>query len=72
MELPGRLAAVAPRHALHVVYLVVVRERAGRPISMADAQIAAICRSHGASLATRNVDDFENIDLKIINPWTDQ
>ncbi|AJG23640.1 hypothetical protein RR42_s2052 [Cupriavidus basilensis] len=36
---------------------------------MADAQIAAICRHHGAVLATRNGKDFEGIGLSLVNPW---
>jgi predicted nucleic acid-binding protein len=31
------------------------RERAGAPIDGFDAQLAAICRAHSATLATRNV-----------------
>ncbi len=34
------------------------RDRAGAPIDGIDAQIASICRAHGAALATRNVRDF--------------
>ena len=34
-----------------------------------DAMIAAICLSHGAMLATRNVKDFEGLDLKLVNPF---
>jgi toxin FitB len=49
--------------------MAVRRERAGRPISTADAQIASICRSHGAVLATRNSSDFT--DTVVVNPWTD-
>ena len=45
------------------------RRKIGRPISQIDAQIAAITRSHNATLATRNVDDFEECSIKIINPW---
>ena len=45
------------------------RRRAGRPISEADCQIAAICRSRGAVLVTRNVRDFEGTGVKVINPW---
>lgn len=45
------------------------RERAGRPISLCDAMIAAICLAHGATLATRNVRDFDGLDLKLINPF---
>lgn len=49
--------------------LVAQRERAGRPIAMADAQIAAICLAHGASLVTRNEKDFDGLGLMVINPW---
>ena len=56
--------------AAHYADLVVERERIGRPISMADAQIAAICRSHGAAVATRNVDDFSDVGVDVVNPWT--
>ena len=45
------------------------RRQAGRPISQADAQIAAIARSRGAALATRNVADFEGCGVEIVNPW---
>ena len=56
--------------AAHYADIVVRRERAGRPISMADAQIAATCRSHRALLATRNIDDFDDTGLTIHDPWT--
>lgn len=45
------------------------RESAGRPISVQDAMIAAICLSHDATLATRNTKDFEGLDLKLVNPF---
>ena len=45
------------------------RRRLGRPISQFDAQIAAIARSRGAALATRNVRDFEGCDVDLIDPW---
>lgn len=45
------------------------RRALGRPIGEFDAQIAAIALSQGASLATRNVRDFEHLDLDIVNPW---
>ncbi len=34
-----------------------------------NAQIAAIAKSHNATLATRNVADFTECDINIINPW---
>ena len=45
------------------------RERSGRPISVQDAQIAAIARSHAASVVTRNVADFAGCELEVIDPW---
>jgi predicted nucleic acid-binding protein len=49
--------------------LVSRRERLARPISSADAVIAATTLAHGAQLATRNTADFEAIGLALINPW---
>jgi hypothetical protein len=34
-----------------------------------DGQIAAICRTHGAALATRDVKDFEETGIDVIDPW---
>lgn len=44
-------------------------ERAGRPIGGFDALIAAVCRSQGAALATRNVTDFDGTGVEIVDPW---
>jgi toxin FitB len=45
------------------------RETLGQPIGVADAQIAAICRTAEATLATRNTDDFSGTGIELINPW---
>jgi predicted nucleic acid-binding protein len=45
------------------------RRRAGRPISHFDAQIAAIARSTGAVLATRNLADFDDCGVTLVDPW---
>lgn len=57
--------------AVHYAEVFVAREKTGLPISMADAQIAAICRTHRASCATRNTKDFADTGIALINPWTD-
>jgi toxin FitB len=49
--------------------LAFARRQAGRPISQFDAQIAAIAASRGAAIATRNVSDFAEIGVPVINPW---
>lgn len=46
------------------------RRQAGRPIGEADCQIAAISRSRGAFLVTRNVRDFEDTGVSVIDPWS--
>jgi toxin FitB len=45
------------------------RERAGKPIAGFDALIAAVCRSRGAALATRNVSDFDGTGIEVMDPW---
>lgn len=58
------------RHAARAyAHVVADRERIGRPIGMADAQIAAICRARGATLATRNTKDFEDAGIELVDPW---
>jgi len=49
--------------------VVAGRERDGNPISGFDAQIAAICRSQAATLATRNTKDFTDTGISTIDPW---
>lgn len=45
------------------------RERAGKPISLADANIAACATQHNLALITLNDKDFEDIEgLKVANP----
>ena len=45
------------------------RRRRGKPIAALDAQIAAIARAAGASLATRNIADFAGCGIGLENPW---
>lgn len=52
--------------------IVISRNAAGRPISQLDALIAAISRSYGATLATRDTADFELCGIHVINPWLDR
>ena len=49
--------------------ITATRRSVGHPISQADCQIAAIARSISASIATRNVSDFEDCGIDIVNPW---
>ncbi len=50
--------------------IVTARERAGALVAALDAQIAAICIVHSAVLATRNVKDFADTGVELVNPWS--
>ena len=43
--------------------------RAGRPSNLADMLIAGTAKAHDLTIATRNVRDFEGMDIVIVNPW---
>ena len=65
----GRVLPFDERASARYADIVTGRERIGRPIGVADAQIAAICRDLGAILATRNTADFEETGIELIDPW---
>jgi predicted nucleic acid-binding protein len=45
------------------------RKELGRPMSVPDGQIAAIARSKGFTVATRNTSDFESCGVELANPF---
>jgi predicted nucleic acid-binding protein len=57
------------RAARHYAWVHARRKAAGKTISVIDAELAAICKSAAATLATRNTRDFTDLDLSLINPW---
>lgn len=65
----GRVLPFDEGSSVQYADIVANRERIGRPIGVADAQIASICRDVGAALATRNTTDFEETGVELVNPW---
>lgn len=56
--------------AAHYAQIVATARKDGRPMSVEDAQIAAISQQKGLALATRNLSDFNFLDVpNLINPW---
>jgi predicted nucleic acid-binding protein len=49
--------------------LAAKRRQAGRSIVQLDAQIAGIVQSRGATLATRNIADFNGCGIQVVDPW---
>jgi len=68
-DLAGRIFGFESDAARVFSTIAAHRRALGRPISHADAQIAAISQVRGAKLATRNVADFEDCGLDIVDPW---
>ncbi|GAB1514619.1 PIN domain-containing protein [Actinophytocola sp. KF-1] len=68
-EFQDRILPFGVHAAAHYADIVALRERQGKPISMAEAQIAAICRRHDAQLVTRNVEDFADTGVTLHDPW---
>jgi predicted nucleic acid-binding protein len=68
-DFTGRILPFDSAAAVAFAEIAAARRQAGRPIAQADAQIAAIARSRGAALATRNVPDFEGCGIDVVNPW---
>ena len=70
-DFQGRILSFDEDSARVFAKIVTGREAAGRPISQFDAMIAAIARSRGAAVATRNTNDFEHCGIRVINPWNE-
>jgi hypothetical protein len=68
-DFAGRILPFDGDAASHYAQIVTARETRGLPISMPDAQIAAICRLYSADLVTRNVKDFAHTGIQTVNPW---
>jgi predicted nucleic acid-binding protein len=68
-DFADRVLSFGGEAALSCARIAWDRRRAGRPISQSDAQIAAIALCAGATIATRNVADFEMCGVDVVNPW---
>jgi predicted nucleic acid-binding protein len=47
-------------------------EAQGKSMTSFDSIIAATARAHGCKLVTRNIKDFKNARIEVINPWVAQ
>ena len=70
-DFAGRILAFDSEAAVIYAELFAARRSAGRPAATADLMIAAIARTRGASLVTRDTGGFEECGLTLIDPWTD-
>lgn len=68
-DFAGRVYPFDAVAAVHFADIASNRRAMGKPISQADAQIAAITRANGFRLATRNGVDFEGCGIDLVNPF---
>lgn len=68
-DLADRVLPFDAGAAVHYAEIVTTRYRAGRPMGNFDAQIAATALAFGADIATRDIGDFTDCGLTLINPW---
>ena len=67
----GRVLPFDSTAARSYAEIAAIRRATGRPISQADCQIAAIARSRGMAVATRNVQDFAGTGVEVVDPWAE-
>jgi toxin FitB len=68
-DLEGRVLNFDQPAAESAAQLAANRQRAGLVIDMRDTQIAGIVVARRATLATRNIKHFADLDIALINPW---
>lgn len=69
IEMAGRILSFDSDAALAYPEIAAHRRQMGQPVAQIDGQIAAITRSRGAQLATRNVRDFLACGIMVVDPW---
>ena len=68
-DFEGRILPFDSAAARSYAGIAAARRLAGRPAAQADGQIAAVAHSRGMAVATRNVRDFEDMGINVIDPW---
>lgn len=68
-DFSGRILSFDSSSTYNFATIAAERRKSGQPISQFDAQIAAIARTWGCTLATRNVRDFNGCGIDVVNPW---
>ena len=68
-EFEDRILALEHREAAQAAAFRAHARLSGRILQLGDALIAGTARTHRLAVATRNVGDFEGLDVEVINPW---
>ena len=68
-EYADRVLPLGRPEAARAAALRARAHRAGRVLDMGDALIAGTAVAHALSIATRNVRDFDGLEVDVVNPW---
>ena len=68
-DLENRVLDFDNAAAAEAASLAAARQKSGRPVDMRDTQIASIALARHATLATRNVRHFADLEISIVDPW---
>ena len=70
-DLENRVLPFDADAAAQAAQLAAERKARGRPVDMRDTFIAGIALAKRATLATRNTRHFEDLTVRVVNPWVD-
>jgi toxin FitB len=65
----GRILAIDDAVADRWGWLTAEASRGGRPLAAIDGLLAATALHHNLTIVSRNVDDFADTQVPILNPW---
>ena len=68
-KIQGRVASFDTAVAEQTAELMAARKKRGHPQDYRDTMIAGIVLSSKATLATRNTAHFEDLSVRVVNPW---
>ena len=68
-DLENRVLDFDSAAAIEAAALAAERQKAGRTVDIRDTQIAGIALARHATLATRNVRHFQDLKIRVIDPW---
>ncbi len=68
-DLENRVLVFDANAAAEAAALAAVRKANGRPVDMRDTFIAGIAQARRATLATRNLRHFDDLNVLVVSPW---
>ena len=71
-DLENRVLMFDADAATQAAQLGAERKARGRPVDMRDTFIAGIAQAKRATLATRNTRHFDDLSVRVVNPWVDR